>query len=126
VQFDLSPKSIIQFINKAKYSLDNQALSLQPKSSDLGSAILIIGENINVKWKHIRTSIKKRKGIYALHLKCAADCGSETKAKLPKVYGFSAKTCPGGTNMHFPPINSILSMHNRVNWPLVLLGRLHL
>jgi len=115
------PIPFSHFMDKAKYSLENNDFSLWPKASDnentsdVGwlfyftrapdenrlTALLskLIGENIRHKWKPIRVSEK----IRALHVECAVDRMQEVKDKLSVWYGSSSKRFPDGTKMRLVP-----------------------
>jgi hypothetical protein len=121
------------FMEKARYSLENQAFSLWPKASDHELATdagwllystrqqdeeriaellsSLTNEKIGVKWKAIRTTDGTNRSkdkddssrIYALHLECAADRAQEVRQKLSKWYGSSSKIFPDGTKMRLVP-----------------------
>jgi hypothetical protein len=86
----------------------------------------IPGENIGVKWKHIRSSnanIKKKdqspaeEKIRALHVECSVERLQEVKDSLNRWYSSSSTRFPDGTKMRLvPTISSVTSIDNRAKF----------
>ncbi len=139
------PCSFASFMEKAKYSLENNDFSLWPKASDNEnsldagwllystraqdeerlSALLskVTGENIGVKWKPIKAStgnIKKQPAeerVKALHIECAVDRLQEVRDKLNIWYSSSSQKFPDGTKMRLvPTLSSVTSTGNRTKF----------
>jgi hypothetical protein len=112
-------------MDKAKHSLENQNFSLWPKPSDNENASDVgwllystrnqgeerlaallstkTGENIGVKWKPIRTSMRSNKKkdaddsserIFALHLECATERLQDVCKKMSVWYDSFSKVFP--------------------------------
>jgi len=133
------------FMDNAKYSLENNDFSLWPKATDnenttdagwllystraqdkerLSSLLSdLIGENIGVKWKPVRSttgSIRKKDQLNpeektkALHAECGVDRLHEVKDKLSKWYSSISSHFPDGTKMRLvPTITSVTSLSNK-------------
>jgi hypothetical protein len=135
------------FMDKAKYSLENNDFSLwimasdNENSTDVGWLLYstraqdeerltdmlskLIGENIGVKWKAIKTSSNTRKKdqpsseekIRALHVECSVDRMQEVKDKLSVWYSSSSNRFPDGTKMRLvPTITSATSIENKTKF----------
>jgi hypothetical protein len=137
-----------EFMDKAQSALANQDFSLWPKPSDNENASDVgwflyftraqdeerltqllshlIGENIGVKWKPIRTMAggfkKKEEGnpnekIYALHIECAMDRLQQVRQKLGVWYNSQSIKFPDRTKMRLvPTFASVLSSNNRTKF----------
>jgi len=133
------------FMEKAKYSLENNDFSLWPKATDnenttdvgwllystraqdeerlSGLLSELIGENIGVKWKPVRSSTgstRKKERMTpeektkALHVECGVDRLHEVREKLTKWYSSSSNSFPDGTKMRLvPTLTSVTSLSNR-------------
>jgi hypothetical protein len=135
------------FMDKAKYSLENNDFSLWIKAldnentTDVGWLLYstraqdeerltdmlskLIGENIGVKWKAIKTSSNTRKKdqpsseekIRALHVECSVDRMQEVNDKLSVWYSSSSNRFPDGTKMRLvPTITSATSIENKTKF----------
>jgi len=132
-------------MEKAKYSLENNDFSLWPKATDnenttdvgwllystraqdeerlSGLLSELIGENIGVKWKPVRSSMgsnRKKERMApeektkALHVECGVDRLHEVREKLTKWYSSSSNSFPDGTKMRLvPTLTSVTSLSNR-------------
>jgi len=130
------------FMDKVKYSLENQDFNLWPKASDNENATDVgwllystrsqdkerlavflsskMGENIGIKWKPIRISGgPRRKNTdtpaeknYTLHVECTIVKLQHVKDKLATWYGSSSNTFPDGTKMRLEPTFSSVTSMN--------------
>jgi len=133
------------FMVKVKYSLENNDLGLWPKATDNENTIdagwllystraqdeerlssllsELIGENIGVKWKPVRSSTgsARRKDqaapeekTKALHVECGVDRLHEVREKLTRWYSSNSTRFPDGTKMCLvPTITSVTSISNK-------------
>jgi len=133
------------FMDKVKYSLENNDLSLWPKATDnenttdagwllystrtqdeerLSSLLSdLLGENIGVKWKPVRSSTGSARRKYqaapeektkALHVECGVDRLHEVREKLTRWYSSNSTHFPDSTKMRLvPTITSVTSISNK-------------